>query len=119
MAHRLDHTTADLTNMRHEPDTNRLVLPAHRFKRCADLDINAKLLAQLPHQGLLRRLTGINLAAWKFPQSTKMLALRPQARKHPTPLIADDSTHDFNHDFESIKKDEAAGYSNPAAPSMK
>jgi hypothetical protein len=119
MAHRLDHTTADLTNMRHEPDTNRLVLPAHRLERCANLDINAKLLAQLPHQGLLRRLTGINLAAWKFPQSTKMLALRPQARKHPTPLIADDSTHDFNHDFESIKKDEAAGYSNPAAPSMK
>jgi hypothetical protein len=47
-----------------------------------------------------------------------MLALQPQPRKQTPTLVTDDSTHDINHDSTYIK-DEAAGYLNPAASSMK
>jgi len=46
-------------------------------------DGDAQFLVQFADQARLRRLSGLDLAARKFPQAGQLFALRPPADQHP------------------------------------
>lgn len=48
------------------------------------LDLNAKLLVQLPDQGRFRPLSGLYLSAWKLPEPSQCLALGALGDENPS-----------------------------------
>ena len=51
-------------------------------RQAGNLGLDAEFLVEFADQALLRRLAGLDLAAWKFPQAGKLLALRALRQKH-------------------------------------
>src|SRR5690606_22653456 len=65
-------------------------------QRRADARLDAEFLAQLAHQRLLRRFTGLALAAGEFPQAGKVAALGAARKQHAPARVGDGAGDDFD-----------------------
>ena len=63
---------------------------------------DADLLERLPDGACLRRLAGLTLPAWEFPQAAEMLVRAPAGDENP-PVLPDQSESNHQHGAHILK----------------